>query len=495
MEELSHLRNAREHLPWALILDNVDAGIAVYDAEGNFLFVNTVMINWRNIPRNEYLKMNVHDFTKFIDVCVYDLVMEKKRRVSRLQFYHDIEAISGPARMRIVTGTPIYDGSGNIKYVITMLQDIQNFELLYHKLLKQSEILTERPVVSQSSAVQNAGIVAKSKELKQLLSVTEGIAPLDSTVLIYGESGSGKEVFARFIHEHSDRKDCPLITVNCAAFPENLIESELFGYEKGSFTGASKDGKIGLIEAADSGTLFLDEINSLPLSVQSKILRVIEEKSVQKIGSLTPKKVDFRLITATNQELSQLVRAGKFREDLYYRLHVIPLTIPPIRNRKDDIVPLCLHFLNYFCNKYNLKKSFSDQVLAQAQSYDWPGNVREIRNFVERMVVMTPYATTEIASIPSGIFENEVALRQQEQERREPQFPPHRPAGLGREEILSALERMGNNRTKTAEYLGISRRYLQYKIREYQIPSRFGRKTPDPDSAPGADSGSTPSNV
>lgn len=477
MEDLSRLYDAQEHLPWAAILDNVDAGIAVYDAEGNFLFVNTVLINWRNIPRSEYLKMNVHDFYKFIDVCVFDLVKKKKQRVSRLQFYHDIEAINSPARMRIVTGTPIYDGAGNIKYVITMLQDIQNFESLYHKLLKQSKILSETSVVSKTPANQSPSIVVKSNELKQLLTVAEGIAPLDSNVLIYGESGSGKEVFARFIHERSDRKNKPMITVNCAAFPENLIESELFGYEKGSFTGASKDGKIGLIEAADGGTLFLDEINSLPMSVQSKILRVIEEKSVQKIGSLTPKKVDFRLIAATNEELSQLVRAGKFREDLYYRLNVIPLTIPSIRHRKDDIIPLCLHFLDYFCNKYNLKKSFSEQVLAQAQNYDWPGNVREIRNFVERMVVMTPYATTEITSIPSGILENNAGMRDPAQESPDqPRTSPHRPAGLGKGEILAALELVGDNRTRAAAYLGISRRYLQYKIREYHIPFRYDKE-------------------
>ena len=396
--------------------------------------------------------------------------------MSRPQFYHDIEAVSGPARMRIVTGTPSYDGAGNIKYVITMLQDIQNFESLYHKLLKQSQILTEQPVVSKATANQNTGIVVESKELKRLLSVAESIAPLDSNVLIYGESGSGKEVFARFIHEHSDRKSKPMITVNCGAFPENLIESELFGYEKGSFTGASKDGKIGLIEAADGGTLFLDEINSLPMSVQSKILRAIEEKSVQKIGSLNPKKVDFRLITATNQELSQLVRAGKFREDLYYRLHVIPLTIPSIRNRKDDIIPLCLHFLDYFCNKYNLKKSFSEQVLAQAQAYDWPGNVREIRNFVERMVVMTPYATTEITSIPTGILAGEARVYHPAPKRPEGQSTSRR-TGLGKEELLAALELMGGNRTKAAEYLGISRRYLQYKIREYQIPLRYKKES------------------
>ena len=171
-----------------------------------------------------------------------------------------------------------------------------------------------------------------------------------------------------------------MVTVNCAALPENLIESELFGYQKGSFTGANKEGKVGLIEAADRGTLFIDEINSLPMSVQSKLLRVIEEKSVQRIGAVTPKKVDFRLIAATNQDLHALVQDGKFREDLYYRLRVIPLTIPPVRNRTEDIIPLCLYFLDFFCSKYNLNKSFSEEVLRQVQTYRWPGNVREIRN-------------------------------------------------------------------------------------------------------------------
>ncbi|MPM29365.1 Regulatory protein LuxO [bioreactor metagenome] len=170
--------------------------------------------------------------------------------------------------------------------------------------------------------------------------MVDSVAPLDSTVLLYGESGSGKEVFTRYIHEHSGRKDKPFIAVNCAAFPENLIEAELFGYEKGSFTGANREGKAGLAEAADGGTLFLDEINSLPLSVQGKVLRMIEEKSVQRIGAIRAKKVDFRLIAATNRDLYEMVREGTFREDLYYRLHVIPLTIPPVRSRQDDIMPL-----------------------------------------------------------------------------------------------------------------------------------------------------------
>ena len=211
----------------------------------------------------------------------------------------------------------------------------------------------------------------------------------------------------------------------------------------------------------------MDEINSLPLSIQGKVLRMIEEKSVQPVGSVNAKKIDFRLIAATNQDLAAMVRDGTFRADLYYRIHVVPLTIPPVRNRPEDIIPLCLSFLEYFCKKYNLKKSFSPRVLEEVMRYQWPGNVREIRNFVERMVVTTPYNTTEIASIPSGMLASEQTV--------EPEAHPPEKRGsskVTKESILAALAVCHNHRAKTAEYLGISRRQLQYKIREYHIPSR-----------------------
>lgn len=466
MESLDFLRS---QLQLTAVLDNVDVGVIVYDHMGNVLFVNTVMINWRNIPRWEYLNMNVHDFMGVIDVCVFDLVCQQKRRVSRLQYYHNYQKIGGLPRVRIVTGAPIFDGQGNIQYVVTMLQDVDDFQNLHRSLLEENKILyTQRPSVKG----EKVSLVAKSPEIQQLLSVADNVAPLDSTVLLFGESGSGKEVIAHYIHEHSKRKDKPMITVNCAAFPENLIEAELFGYEKGSFTGASREGKIGLAEAADGGTLFLDEINSLSLSIQGKVLRMIEEKSIQRIGSVRSKKVDFRLITATNRDLIDMVRKGTFREDLYYRLHVIPLTIPPVRNRQADIVPLCLHFLEYFCKKYNMKKSFSDQVLDQVQHYHWPGNVREIRNFVERMVVMTPGSATEISSIPPGMLSEDSSAEEPAYQSSAVARQPSSHSRLSKEAILAALAACGNHRGKTAEYLGISRRQLQYKIREYDIPSR-----------------------
>ena len=492
-------------LPFAEILDNIDVGIALFDAQGNYLFVNTNLINWRNIPRAEFLSRNVHDFLKIMDVCVFDLVMEKKQRVTRLQTYRGFHNMDSTTRLRIVTGTPIFDAFGNIQYVISLMQDVQTFEDLYQALLKEHKIINyggKGPAVREKQ-----DIVAKSPAFQQLLSIARNVASLDSTVLLYGESGSGKEVLAHYIYEHSERCDKPLITVNCAAFPENLIEAELFGYEKGSFTGASKDGKTGLVEAADGGTLFLDEINSLPINVQGKLLRTLEEKSIQRIGSTKTKKVDFRLIAATNRDLQKMVDQGKFREDLYYRIQVIPLTIPPVRNRQEDIIPLCLHFLHYFGQKYNLQKEFSPSVLEAVQRYSWPGNVRELRNFVERMVVMTPRATRVISQIPDGFLDIKPERGNEPSEYGfnsaapasaifpsgpipQAVFPSSLPRDFSappvsgtapfsgnskvpsREQIMAALKVCSGHRAKTAEYLGISRRCLQYKIKEYHISSR-----------------------
>ena len=466
MDNNSFFEELYNNPAFTMLMDNLGAGVVVYGADGRILFANSVMVNWRNIPRQEYMKRNVHDFIPDIDVCVFDMACQQKRPVSRLQYYQNLQQPGEPMRTRLTTCTPIFDGDGNIKYVLTLLQDADDYQKLYSGLLEKSEILhTERPSIKE----EKPGMVAESPVIRQLLSVADNIAPMDSTVLLCGESGTGKEVFARYIHEHSSRKNKRMVSVNCAAFPESLIEAELFGYEKGSFTGASKEGKIGLAEAADGGTLFLDEINSLSLGVQGKVLRMIEEKSIQRIGSVNSKTIDFRLIAATNQDLSLLVRNGQFREDLYYRLHVIPLTIPSIRNRREDIIPFCLHFLEYFCKKYNLKKSFSDDVLKKLENYQWPGNVREIRNFVERIVVMTPPGTTEISNIPSGMLSEEASLSSHHPE---PTDFSQGGAHLSKEVVLSALNACHGHRTKTAEMLGISRRYLQYKIKEYHLSSR-----------------------
>lgn len=446
------------------ILDNIDAAIAIYDEHGNFIFVNTKLIQWRNTPRQEYLKKNIHDFFGYLDVCVFDLVCRKKERVCRLQYYKSYPVVNGPPRIRIVTGTPIFDEHGNVKYVIAVMQDVREFDEQVHELLSDTQMLYAGEVNSQ----EKVDIVGESPAMKQLFAIADSVSQLDSSIMLTGESGCGKEVFAQYIHDHSNRKSKRMVAVNCAAFPENLIESELFGYARGSFTGANQSGKVGLVEAADGGTLFLDEINSLPMAVQGKLLRVLEEKSIQRIGSIKPKHVDFRLICATNQDLFRLVSQGKFREDLFYRIHVIPLHIPPIRERKEDIVPLCLHFLHDFCEKYHIRKAFSDEVMQEIQAYSWPGNVREIRNFVERMVVMTPSTSEIIWNIPKGLLFSNAPEEDTPQEKHT--GTPSKK--LSKETVLAALSLCDNHRGRAAEYLGISRRYLQYKIKEYHIQSR-----------------------
>jgi transcriptional regulator with PAS, ATPase and Fis domain len=225
--------------------------------------------------------------------------------------------------------------------------------------------------------------------MKKVWSIINRVADSDATVVLLGESGVGKTAFARALHYGSERKEEPFIEINCGAIPASLFESEMFGYEAGSFTGASTKGKIGKVELAHNGTLFLDEIGELPLDMQVKLLKVLQEKTVTKIGSERAKHVNFRLIVATNQPLEEMIKKGTFREDLFYRLHVIPITIPPLRERKEDIAALLYHVLHKQNEKYKMKKFFHAEALDILVEHPWPGNVRELENTIERLVLTT----------------------------------------------------------------------------------------------------------
>ena len=226
------------------------------------------------------------------------------------------------------------------------------------------------------------------------------VARIDSTVVLSGESGVGKEVFAKYIRDNSRRKDAPYVRVNCGAIPESLIESELFGYEKGAFTGANKNGKIGLFEMANKGTIFLDEIGELPLSMQVKLLRVLQEQEIERIGSAKPTKIDVRVIAATNRKLEKMIEEKTFREDLYYRLMVFPINIPSLRERRRDIQPLAEYFLKELNEKYKEKKHFSENCIMILENYQWPGNVRELKNIVERAFIISKDDEITTESIP-----------------------------------------------------------------------------------------------
>ncbi|MFN3472118.1 MAG: sigma-54 interaction domain-containing protein, partial [Aquificaceae bacterium] len=303
------------------------------------------------------------------------------------------------------------------------------------------------------------GIVGKSLAIRKLLELIERVAQTDVNVLITGESGTGKSLVAKAIHFMSKRKEKPFITINCSAIPETLLEAELFGYEKGSFTGAytSKKGKF---ELANGGTIFLDEIGDMPLALQPKILRVIQDKEIERLGSEKTIKVDVRIISATNKDLRELVSQGHFREDLYYRLNVLPIHIPPLRERKEDIPILVDHFLEAFNQRYNKKVRFHPKVIEIFMEYPWYGNVRELENVVERLVILRDGLIKE-GDLPPYFF----ARLDASQPRNIPQIIEN----TEREEIIKALEKTGYIKSRAARILGYTLRQLDYRIRKYKI--------------------------
>lgn len=289
----------------------------------------------------------------------------------------------------VCSANPILDECGNVTRVVVFSQD----EALMREIMNDVEEERKKNIsiqqtlsyIQEKMACQN--IVSSSLEMERLFKMLLNVARTDTTVTIYGESGTGKEVLANFVHQNSMRSNKPFIPINCAAIPAELMEAEFFGYEKGSFTGANREGKAGLFEMADHGTIFLDELGEMPLSLQSKLLRVLESGEVKRIGSSKTIKTDVRIIAATNRNLTKMVDEKTFREDLYYRLNVIPVNIPPLRERPEDIEALSEHFLNEFNRKYGRNVEISEEVLNKFKKYSWPGNIRELKNEIERYVV------------------------------------------------------------------------------------------------------------
>ncbi len=270
-----------------------------------------------------------------------------------------------------------------------------NYDELQHIINQALEITTLKEEVKTLKNVLFDEIVAESTTMKAVLETAKKIAPFDATVLITGESGTGKEVLAKFIHKNSKRKNKPFIAVNCGAIPGELLEAELFGYKKGAFTGATSD-KKGIIEESNGGTLLLDEIGDLPVNLQVKLLRVLQEGEIKPLGSSKSKKVDVRFIAATNKNLEELVKKGEFREDLFFRLNVIRIEIPPLRERAEDIIPLSEFFIKKYSLKYNVEpKTLTDRAKSELLNYKWPGNVRELENIIERVVLMTTGNTVD----------------------------------------------------------------------------------------------------
>jgi two-component system NtrC family response regulator len=342
-------------------------------------------------------------------------------------------------------------------------------ELLY----RIEQVKERRRLLSENAELREAlqrhhrieGIVGESGQMLEVLSLVRRVAPSEATVLIRGESGTGKELIAKAIHYASPRASAPLVRVNCAALPETLLESELFGHEKGAFTGALASRK-GRFELANGGSLFLDEIGDLPLPLQSKLLRVLQEREFERVGSSVPIKVNVRIMAATNMELESLMKGGKFREDLYYRLNVVTLVLPPLRERRQDLPLLMDHFLSVFAEK-NRKtiRGFTDEARDVLLRYDYPGNVRELENLIERAVVLTRDDVIGKSDLPLSIQ----GIPESERENLDQAGLPAVIEGVERRMIREALDKAGGVQTHAAEMLGISERALRYKLHKYGI--------------------------
>lgn len=310
-------------------------------------------------------------------------------------------------------------------------------------------------------------IIGTTPQIRKIFEIIEAVKDADSSILIQGETGTGKELIARALHYSSRRAAMPFITVNCAAIPKELMESELFGYEKGAFTGAINR-KKGKIEEVEGGTLFLDEIGELELSLQAKLLRVIQEREIERIGNNKKIKVEFRLISSTNRDLKREVKEGRFREDLYYRINVVDIKVPPLRERRDDIPLLTIEFLKEFNKREGKKVNVSDKVIKAFQRYDWPGNVRQLRNVIERAIVMAKGDSIELKDLPEEFH----ILNSEETDSNGIKTIKE----LEKRAIIEALRKCRGNKSKASKVLGISRKAFYKRLKEFRQDSIFSKE-------------------
>jgi transcriptional regulator with PAS, ATPase and Fis domain len=394
-----------------LIADLVDLPMHIINNEGVIIFVNNAWSKLYKVNREDAVDKSIQEIISSHLNYLYSVneeplndgdkgviykqvkeqvtqsiairVLKERKKLSMITTTPDDED-----RKILVTSTPIFNEKSEIVYVITVVQDLSKISELKDQLdaqIEQNKMLSEK--LKSYKDDNKSGIIGSSKKITEIKKLVPVVAKTDAAILILGESGVGKEVLAKEIFKNSNRKDKPFVTINCAAIPEHLLESEMFGYEKGAFTGAVKS-KEGLFETANSGTIMLDEIGTMPLSLQPKLLRVLQENEFMRVGGTKKIPLDVRIISATNENLLTLIKTGEFRQDLYYRLNVIPIKIPPLRERKEDIRLLCYKFLEDFNKKYSKNKIFNEKSLLLLEQYDWPGNIRELKNAIERLVIL-----------------------------------------------------------------------------------------------------------
>ncbi|SBV99247.1 PAS domain S-box [uncultured delta proteobacterium] len=394
--ELMSVRLLTEELEG--IIDSAFDGIYVTDSKGVTLRINKSYERITGLKREEVVGHSMYELVKnkVFDQSTSVRVLETGEPATLIQKIRNGATV-------MVSGNPLRDANGNIVRVVTTVRDLTELNRLRDELNAVGNLKTryeDELRQLKRKTLRGDDIIVHSAAMEAVFDLSSRLSSVDSTVLIQGESGVGKEVVAEFIHSNSPRKDKAFVRINCAAIPEQLLESELFGYVRGAFTGANKEGKIGLFEAADGGTLLLDEIGDLPATLQVKLLRVIQDRQTRRIGDNIPRYIDVRLIAATNHNLVEMVRKKQFREDLYYRLNVVPIQVPPLRERKEDILFMVQAFLKKFCERHHRSKELDPALMPRLIDYSWPGNVRELENIMERLVVTSPGSVIGVEDLP-----------------------------------------------------------------------------------------------
>ena len=396
--ELEELQRLNRHLD--AVIENSYDGIYITNKDGITLRTNSAIERITGIPKEYYINKNVDDLMKrgILKNSVTCKVVEKKRTVSLMQLNYS-------GKNTLLTGNPVFNEQGEVESVVTNVRDLTDLNSLQTALQRANELnksyQEEIEKLKGDITLVNGKTVVENEQMRLIYDTGQRIANVAATVLILGETGVGKDVLAKYIYNKSERSGSgKFVKVNCGAIPPNLIESELFGYAGGAFTGASKNGKPGMFELADKGVLFLDEVGEMPLDVQVKLLKVIQDKEIQRVGGTSTKKIDVRLIAATNRNLKEMIKEGKFREDLYYRLNVIPIVIPPLRERKEEIHSLIKMFLNDINEKYEMKKELNAELTSFFYRHQWPGNIRELSNLLEQIVLLNSSVQLGVEHLP-----------------------------------------------------------------------------------------------
>lgn len=446
------------------ILNNISDAVMINDEDAVIVYVNKAYEKILGIPAGKALG------TKLKEVepgAIAIKVME-----TGLASHNIVDYIRTANINAVGFSFPIYDTNTKLKGSVSIFNDVSEIKKLTDELQRTKEVTRyfQHELEKKNLPVSFSEYLCSNFKTKDMLFLASKVAKTDSTVLIRGESGVGKEVLARAIYNESKRNKMPFIKVNCASIPENLLESELFGYDDGAFTGAKRGGKLGKFELAQGGTIFLDEIGDMTFNMQAKILRVLQEKEIERVGGTKTISLDVRVIAATNRDLESMIEEGTFRSDLYYRLNVVPLNIPPLRERKDDILLLSRNILEKFSKQSGDTISFSSEVIRILQNYDWPGNIRELQNVLEHANVIRLTNKIEALDLPKYLTNDKYNLEINHSIEIK-QFNNYNFKAnieiIEKELIGEALKRNNNNKSKAINELGISRRAFYEKLSKY----------------------------